>query len=68
MKISKSSKSSKPCIINGTSYASVAEAALALGMKGRTLCAYLKETRTWPDGISGYYIDEKLDEQGTFDS
>ena len=68
MKMSKSSKISKPCIINGTSYASVTEAALALGMKGGTLCTYLRETRNWPDGISGYYIDEKLDEQGTFDS
>jgi group I intron endonuclease len=59
MKLSKSSSKSKPCIVNGTLYISAIEAALALEINRRTLGAYLRETRSWPNGMSGYYLDKK---------
>lgn len=52
-------KMSKPCIVNGTYYVSANEAALALEINRSTLGAYLKETRKWPAGMSGHYLDKK---------
>jgi group I intron endonuclease len=60
----------KPCVINGIKYLCADVAADALGINVKTLRGYLTGFRKWPKkkNMSGYYIDEKLDDQGTFDS
>jgi len=57
--MSKNSGRSKACIVNDIQYVSCISAATSLGINNGTLKAYLGGRRSWPDGMSGHYLDKK---------